>query len=72
MDMEEIGISPNVETGVPSGHLSVEAAARRLGLDTFTIYSFIQRDRLSPFFDDDGEYVVSEREVAALAQPRKE
>ena len=43
-----------------------------LVLDTFTVYSFIQRDRLSPILDDDGEYVVSEEEVAALAQPKKE
>jgi hypothetical protein len=44
----------------------------RLGLDPFTVYSFIQRDRLTPILDDEGEYVVSEQEVAALAQPRKE
>ena len=55
-----------------SRHLSVAEAAVRLGLDTFTVYSFIQRDRLSPILDDDGEYVVSEEEVAALAQPNKE
>lgn len=61
-----------METGAPAGHLTVEAAAMRLGLDPFTVYSFIQRDRLSPILDDDGEYVVSEQEVAALAQRKKE
>ncbi len=60
------------ESETPSGQISVEEAAIRLGLDTFTVYSFIQRDRLSPILDDDGEYVVSEEEVAALAQPKKE
>ncbi len=69
--MRETGIS-NLETGAPAGHLSVEAAAKRLGLDHFTVYSFIQRDRLSPILDDEGEYVVSEQEVAALAKPKKE
>ena len=69
--MRETGIS-NLETGVPAGHLTVEAAAMRLGLDPFTVYSFIQRDRLTPILDDEGEYVVSEQEVAALAQPKKE
>jgi hypothetical protein len=43
-----------LETGAPAGHLTVEAAAKRLGLD------------------DEGEYVVSEQEVAALAKPKKE
>ncbi len=69
--MRETGIS-NLETGAPAGHLTVEAAAMRLGLDPFTVYSFIQRDRLSPILDDEGEYVVSEQEVAALAKPKKE
>jgi hypothetical protein len=69
--VKETGIS-NLETGVPSGHLTVEAAAMRLGLDPFTVYSFIQRDRLSPILDDEGEYVVSEEEVNQLAQRKKE
>ena len=69
--MRETGIS-NLETGAPAGHLTVEAAAMRLGLDPFTVYSFIQRDRLSPILDAEGEYVVSEQEVAALAKPKKE
>jgi hypothetical protein len=69
--VKETGIS-NLETGAPAGHLTVEAAAMRLGLDPFTVYSFIQRDRLSPILDDEGEYVVSEQEVAALAKPKKE
>ena len=44
----------------------------RLGLDPFTVYSFIQRDRLSPILDDEGEYFVSEEEVNQLAQRKKE
>ena len=69
--MRETGI-PNLETGAPTGHLTVEAAAVRLGLDPFTVYSFIQRDRLSPILDAEGEYVVSEEEVNQLAQRKKE
>ena len=69
--MKETGIS-NLETAAPAGHLTVEAAAVRLGLDPFTVYSFIQRDRLSPILDDEGEYVVSEEEVNQLAQRKKE
>lgn len=61
-----------METGAPASHLTVEAAAMRLGLDPFTVYSFIQRDRLSPILDDEGEYVVSEEEVNQLAQRKKE
>jgi hypothetical protein len=70
--MEEADIFVTLEHQKPVGLISVDEAARRLGLDAFTVYSFIQRDRLSPILDDDGESVVSEDEVAALAQPRKE
>ena len=70
--MEESETFMGAESETPSGQISVAEAAIRLGLDTFTVYSFIQRDRLSPILDDDGEYVVSEEEVAALAQPKKE
>ena len=69
--MKETGFS-NLETGVPSGHLTVEAAAMRLGLDPFTIYSFIQRDRLTPILDDEGVFIVSEEEVNQLAKGQKE
>ena len=44
----------------------------RLGLDSFTVYSLIQRDRLSPIFDDEGVIVVSENEVNELAKRKKE
>jgi predicted site-specific integrase-resolvase len=69
--VNETGIS-NLETGAPAGHLAVEAAAMRLGLDPFTIYSFIQRDRLSPILDDEGVFIVSEEEVNQMAQGKKE
>jgi predicted site-specific integrase-resolvase len=55
-----------------SRHLSVAEAAVRLGLDTFTVYSFIQRDRLSPILDDEGLFVVSEEEVNHLAKQKEE
>ena len=44
----------------------------RLGLDPFTVYSFIQRDKLSPILDDEGAFIVSEEEVNQLAQRKKE
>ena len=72
LGMEESETFMSFETEAPSGQISVAEAATRLGLDAFTVYSFIQRDRLSPLLDDDGEYVVSEEEVAALAQSKKE
>jgi hypothetical protein len=70
--MEEMSVSGNSGTGVSSSHLSVEAAATRLGLDPFTVLSFIQRDRLSPILDDEGVFVVSEAEVEQLAKRQKE
>jgi hypothetical protein len=30
-----------LEPAAPAGHLTVEAAAMRLGLDPFTIYNFV-------------------------------
>jgi hypothetical protein len=71
--MKEADMFVTLEQQQPAtGLISVDQAARRLGLDAFTVYSFIQRDRLSPILDDDGEFVVSEEEVAALAQTKKE
>jgi hypothetical protein len=61
-----------LETGAPAGHLTVEAAAMRLGLDSFTVYSLIQRDKLTPIMDDEGVVVVSEEEVDQLSQRKKE
>jgi hypothetical protein len=71
-DMDESETFMGFEREPPSGQISVAEAAIRLGLDTFAVYSFIQRDRLSPILDDEGEFVVSEQEVAALAQHKKE
>jgi hypothetical protein len=69
--MEEAEIFVTLEQQKPAVLISVAEAARKLGLDAFTVYSFIQRDRLSPILDGDGESVVSEDEVAALAQPKR-
>jgi predicted site-specific integrase-resolvase len=70
--MKEAEMFMSTEREGASGQISVAEAASRLGLDAFTVYSFIQRDRLSPILDEEGEFVVSEQEVAALAQARKE
>jgi predicted site-specific integrase-resolvase len=69
--MEESDTSVTLEREKPSGLISVEEAAKRLGLDAFTVYSFIQRDRLSPILDDEGVFLVSEEEVNQLAQRRR-
>ncbi len=61
-----------LEQEKPSGLISVEEAAKRLGLDAFTVYSFVQRDRLSPVLDDEGVFVVPEEEVNRLAKGKKE
>ena len=59
------------EPAAQAGNLAVEAAAMRLGLDPFTVYSFIQRDRLTPILDDEGVFVVSEEEVIQLAKRKR-
>jgi hypothetical protein len=43
-----------------------------LGLDSFTVYGLIQRDRLTPITDDEGVVGISEEEVNQLAQRKKE
>jgi hypothetical protein len=47
-------------------------SAKRLGLDPFTVCSFIQRDRLSPILDNEGVFLVSEEEANQLAKGKKE
>jgi predicted site-specific integrase-resolvase len=70
--MEESDTSVTLEQEKPSGLISVEEAAKRLGLDAFTVYSFIQRDRLSPILDNEGVFLVSEEEANQLAKGKKE
>jgi hypothetical protein len=70
--MEESDTSVTLEQEKPSGLISVEEAAKRLGLDAFTVYSFIQGDRLSPILDDGGVFLVSEEEANQLAKGKKQ
>ncbi len=50
-----------------SGQISISQAARSLGLDTYTLYTLIQRERINPITAVGGEYVVSEQDVKRLA-----
>ena len=56
-------------TGEPeaSVQISIPQAARSLGLDTYTLYTLIQRERINPIIAAGGEYVVSEQDVERLA-----
>ena len=47
--------------------ISVADGACVLGLDSFTIYSFIQRDRLTATRSPSGEIMIPETELARLA-----
>ena len=49
------------------GQAPFREAARALGLDTFTLYTLIQRDRIAPVFAAGGEVVVAANDVAKLA-----
>jgi len=55
-------------TGEPetSGQISISQAARSLGLDTYTLYTLIQREQINPITAAGGEYVVSEDDVKRL------
>ena len=52
------------------GQVTVTEAARALGLDTFTFYTLIQRDRVAPIFAAGGEIVVAEADVISLASKK--
>jgi hypothetical protein len=49
------------------GHASVRDTARVLGLDTYTLYTLIQRERIAYDFGAGGEIIVSEQDVKRLA-----
>ena len=49
-----------------SGQLTIPQAARALGLDAFTFYTLLQRDRVPYSFGAGGEIVVSEQDLNQL------
>jgi len=46
--------------------ISVEDAARALGVDSFALYSLIQRDRVTATHSPAGEITMAETELARL------
>lgn len=64
--MEKQYLNSTEEPGA-SGLISIPQAARSLGLDTYTLYTLIQRERINPITAAGGEYVVSEQDVNRLA-----
>lgn len=49
-----------------SGQLTVSQAARALGLDAFTCYTLLQRDRIPYTFGAGGEIMISELDLNHL------
>jgi hypothetical protein len=49
-----------------SGQLTVSQAARALGLDAFTCYTLLQRDRIPYAFGAGGEIMISELDLNHL------
>ena len=52
--------------GGKESQLSVQEAARALGVDSFTLLGFIQRDRLTAARSPSGEITIPESELARL------
>jgi len=52
--------------GGTESQVSVRDAARTLGLDSFTLYSLIQRDHVNVTRSPSGELTISESELARL------
>ena len=48
--------------------VSIPKAARMLGLDAYTICTFIQRGRVQAAFSPSGEFVIPKSEVERLAR----
>jgi len=51
--------------------LTVSEAARKLGMDSFTVFSLIQRDKLVPSRSPTGEIVLTPSELAKLTQAER-
>jgi hypothetical protein len=60
--------------GILTGSLSeaesmpIDKAARELGLDVYTLYTFIQRGRVQAEFSPSVEFVIPKSEVERLAK----
>ncbi len=48
--------------------VSIPKAARALGLDAYTLYTFIQRERVQAGLSPSGELVIPKSEVDRLAR----
>ena len=57
---------PETSEGGRESQLSVREAARAFGLDSFTLYSLIQRDRVIATRSQAGEIKITETEIARL------
>lgn len=62
------------QDGILSGRLDeadsmpIDKAARAIGLDVYTLYTFIQRGRVEAGFSPSGEFVIPNSEVERLAK----
>jgi predicted site-specific integrase-resolvase len=56
------------KTASTSNQLTVDQAADAIGVDSFTMLSFIQRGKVNPTRSPSGEVTVPESEVAKLTE----
>ena len=57
--------------GGRESQVSVQEAAQALGVDSFTLYSLIQRDRLTATRSPSGEITIPESELARLTNSER-
>jgi hypothetical protein len=60
----------NGKIKMPEGTCSIDEAAKFLGLDSFTVHSFIQRDKLKEDFAPWGEIVIPDAELQRVVGGR--
>jgi hypothetical protein len=48
--------------------MPIDKAARELGLDVYTLYTFVQRQRVQAGLSPSGEFVIPNSEVERLAK----
>jgi hypothetical protein len=70
MNEEPLAIQPPADnsTASASRQLTVNEAADAIGVDSFTMLSFIQRGKVNPTRSPSGEVTVLERELAKLTE----
>ena len=68
MNKEPSAIQSPTDNATASGEMTVNEAADVIGVDSFTMLSLIQRDKVNPTRSPSGEIMVPKGELTRLTQ----